>query len=139
MTEFLKEWQGALVETIDARLVIIESLQVTSLFTPLPPSWWPFVISQNNTPNQTLTKLLGKIFQEFTMRQPLDNHYGNSITLFGRNERKFQDNKNQNYHNFFSNNVQTINTNKEFYKDMTCHYCWKKCHITLTCKKHKYD
>jgi hypothetical protein len=31
MIKFLKEWQGALVETIDARFVIIESLQVTSL------------------------------------------------------------------------------------------------------------
>lgn len=82
MIEFLKEWQGALLETTDARLVIIESLQVTSLFTPLPPSWWPFVISQNNTPNQTLAKLLGKIFQEFTMRQTLNNHCGNYIALF---------------------------------------------------------
>ncbi len=137
--EFLKEWQGALVETIDARLVIIESLQITSLFNPLPTLWWPFVINQNNTPNQTLAKLLGKIFQKFTMRQTLDNHYGNFIALFARNKGKFKDNKNHFFYNSFSNNVRTTNTNKEFYKDMTCHYCGKKCHITPTCKKHKYD
>jgi hypothetical protein len=75
--------------------------------------WWPFVISQNNTSNQTLVKLLGKIFQEFAMKQTLDNHYGNYIALFARNKGKFKDNKNQNFHNFFSNNVQTTNTNKE--------------------------
>jgi hypothetical protein len=46
MIEFFKKWQGALVETTDARILICESLQVTSLFTPLPPSWWPFVISK---------------------------------------------------------------------------------------------
>ncbi len=82
---------------------------------------------------------MGKIFQEFTMKQPLDNHYGNSIALFAKNKWKFKDNKNQNFHNSFSNNVQTTNINKEFYKDMTYNYCGKKCHITPTCKKYNYD
>jgi hypothetical protein len=43
LTEFLEEWQGALDEVIVARLVILESLQVTSLLASLPPSWQPFV------------------------------------------------------------------------------------------------
>jgi hypothetical protein len=101
MIELKKKWQGALIETTDARILICES----SLFTPLPPSWWPFVISKNNTRNQTFAKLLGKIFQKFTMKKTLDNHYGNSIALFARNKKKFKDNKNQNFHNSFSNNV----------------------------------
>jgi len=45
LIEFLEEWQGALDEAIVARLVILESLQVTSLLASLPPSWHPFVIT----------------------------------------------------------------------------------------------
>ncbi len=77
----------------------LESLQVTSLLAALPPSWWSFVSTQSNIPNQTFVKLLGKIFQESTTRQTSDNHFSESATLFVENKGKFKGIKNQIFHN----------------------------------------
>jgi hypothetical protein len=102
LIEFLEEWQGALDEAIVARFIILESLQVTSLLASLPPSWWPFVTTQSSTPNQTLAELLGKIFQESTMKQTSNNNFSKSIAFFARNKGKINGDKNQNFHNVSS-------------------------------------
>ncbi len=117
MTEFLEEWQGALDEAVVARLVIPEALQVTSLLASFPPSWWPFVTIQSNTPNQTFVKLLDKIFQESTMKQTSNNNFSKSSALFVGNKGKINGDKNKKNHNVSSNITQSTNNNKEFYKD----------------------
>jgi hypothetical protein len=98
----------------------LKALQVTSLLASLPPSWLPFVTIQNNTPNQTFTKLLGKNFQESTMNQTLNNNSSKYTTLFARNKGKFNGDKNQNFHNASSSIIQLANNNKKFYKDTRC-------------------
>jgi hypothetical protein len=97
-----------------------EALQVPSLLASLPLSWLPFVTIQNSTPNQTLTELLGKIFQESIMNQTSNNNSSKSTTLFAGNKGKFNGDKNQYFHNVSSSTIQLANNNKKFYKDKTC-------------------
>ncbi len=73
------------------------------------------------------------------MKQTSNNNSSKYTTLFVQNKGKFIGNENQNFHNASSSTIWSTNNNKEFYKDKNCHYCGKKGHIALACKKRKYD